>query len=288
VEPGSLYVVATPIGNLADMSPRALDVLKSVQLLLAEDTRHSKGLTQHFEIEVPMLSFHKFNEKSRAEQVIERIRSEGISVAVVTDAGTPCISDPGVEIVRQAREAGIPVYGVSGPSAIATAVSVSGLPSREFAFLGFLPRSAGDLRKALRSVKDKGIATFVIYESPKRIKALAAAMLEELPSAKVCFCCELTKLHERSYYGTISEVAAALDNDANAERGEYTVVAHVGPPAGEPGGPGDQMHTEALLVESMVRRGCTLKEAVAIVTDETGLPRNEVYEASLRLKSLLA
>ncbi|MGE5578449.1 MAG: 16S rRNA (cytidine(1402)-2'-O)-methyltransferase [Bacillota bacterium] len=308
VEPGSLYVVATPIGNLSDISPRALETLRSVRLVLAEDTRHTKGLLQHFGIEVPMLSFHKFNEKGRASEVIERILAEGISVAIVSDAGTPCISDPGVEIVRAAREAGIPVFGVSGPSAIATAVSVSGLPSREFTFLGFLPRTARDLRAALRRVREQGISTFVVYESPKRIKALADALLREMPDAKVSFCCELTKVHERSYYGPISEVVAALEADPNAERGEYTVVVHLGQDDGSPalranvGGeaPGatstrdsrgaespTNIPLEALLVKAMVERGCTLKEATLLVTVETGASRNEVYQASLRLKSLL-
>lgn len=308
VESGSLYVVATPIGNLSDISPRALEVLRSVRLILAEDTRHTKGLLQHFGIGAPMLSFHKFNEKGRAGEVIERILAEDISVAIVSDAGTPCISDPGVEIVRAAREAGIPVYGISGPSAITTAVSVSGLPSREFTFLGFLPRAARDLRTALRRVREQGISTFVVYESPKRIKALAKAILEEMPGAKVCFCCELTKIHERSYYGPISEVVDALESDPNAERGEYTVVVYLerqdalpDPQAGRaedaqdaaPGrdarsaGSPVQIPLEALLVKAMVEKSCTLKEAIQLVTSETGTPRNEVYQASLRLKDLL-
>lgn len=288
VQPGCLYVVATPIGNLSDISPRALDVLRSVGLVLAEDTRHTGRLLQHFSIDVPTLSFHKFNERSRTEQVVERMKSEGIAVAIVSDAGTPCISDPGVEIVRVARESGIPVYGVSGPSAIATAVSVSGLPSREFVFLGFLPRTTGELRAALRKMRERDTSTFVVYESPKRIKDLAQAMLEELPVARVCFCCEITKVHERSYYGAIADVAAALDADPNAERGEYTVVAHL--PVEEadvlPGSSEDQkIPLEALLVKAMVERGCTLKEAASIVV-ESGASRNEVYQASLRLKEL--
>lgn len=302
VEPGSLYVVATPIGNLSDISPRALEVLRSVSLVLAEDTRHTKGLLQHFGIEVPMLSFHKFNEKGRASEVIERILADGISVAIVSDAGTPCISDPGVEIVRAARDAGIPVYGVSGPSAIATAVSVSGLPSREFTFLGFLPRTARDLRAALREVREQGISTSVVYESPKRIKALAKAISEEMPGAMASFCCEMTKVHERSYYGPISDVVAALESDPNAERGEYTVVVYfdgkgeqAGQGAQEPASgtgsrgvePQARIPLEAMLVKAMVERGCTLKEATQWVASETGAPRNEVYQASLRLKELL-
>ncbi len=236
-----------------------------------------------------MLSFHKFNEKSRTQQVIERMRTEGISVAIVTDAGTPCISDPGVEIVRQARETGIPVFGVSGPSAIATAVSVSGLPSREFTFLGFLPRAAKELREALRSIKGRDASTFVFYESPKRILDLAAALAEELPEAMACFCCELTKVHERSYFGRVQEVSAALEQDPNAERGEYTVVVHIGETSQDSDEAAKQpaeIPIEARLVQVMVERGCTLKEATSAVTTEANLPRNEVYQATLRLKSL--
>lgn len=289
--PGTLYVVATPIGNLSDVSARALEVLRSVHLILAEDTRHSKRLLQHYGIDVPMLSFHKFNERNRAEQVLQRILAERINVAVISDAGTPCISDPGAEIVRRARESGVPVIGVSGPSAIVTAVSVSGLPAAEFTFLGFLPRDRGEQREAFRSIKQRRLSTFVVYESPLRIRALARALQEEFPQAQVCFCCELTKAHERSYYGTISEVEAVLQSDPMAERGEYTVVVHV-----EPGEVADQgtgqatgqaANLEALLADAMVKNGWSLKQAVAGVAAEAGIPRNEVYRAGLRLKSLV-
>lgn len=286
--------MATPIGNLSDISPRALEVLGSVALILAEDTRHSRRLLQHYDVRVPMQSFHKFNEQNRAGEVLRRIIEEGIDVAIISDAGTPCISDPGVEIVRRAREAGVRVFGVSGPSAIVTAVSVSGLPSREFTFLGFLPRAAGELRQALCGIREKRISTFVAYESPKRIRALAAAILEEFPEAQVCFCCELTKLHERTYYGPIAGVVQDLATDPMAERGEYTVVVHV-----EHGGKSPQpnpMETnawqsgpcpEALLVQTMVQDGCTLRDAITSVAGRTGLPRREVYQAGIRLKSLL-
>lgn len=300
---GTLYVVATPIGNLSDISPRALDVLRSVRLILAEDTRHSKRLLQRYSIDVPTLSFHKFNERTRAGQVIRQMLEEQVDVAVISDAGTPCISDPGGEIVRLAREDGIPVIGVSGPSAIITAVSVSGLPAAEFTFLGFLPRERGGQKEAFQAIRQRKLSTFVVYESPLRIRALAAALAEEFPQAKVCFCCELTKIHERSYYGGISDVAAQLESDPVAERGEYTVVVHVGhgeqDERGEghglalagPDGSGQPSSDsapglEALLVDAMVKHGWTLKQAVSGVVSEAGIPRNEVYRASLRLKSL--
>lgn len=288
---GSLYVVATPIGNLNDVSPRALEVLRAVALILAEDTRHSRKLLQRYGIEVPTLSFHKFNERDRTEEVLHRILIDGIDVAIITDAGTPCISDPGVEIVRRARDSGVPVYGISGPSAIATAVSVSGLPSSEFTFLGFLPRGSGDLEQALHGIRERRISTFVVYESPKRVRALAAAILEEFPQARACFCCELTKIHERSYYGPIDEVVAQLDSDPMAERGEYTVVVHVD--YDEPGGTGaipgtgKQLSPEARLVQAMVDHGCSVREAARIVAEETGLSRNELYQAGLRLRSFM-
>ena len=284
---GSLYVVATPIGNLSDISPHALEVLRSVQLVLAEDTRYSKRLLQRYGIDVPLLSFHKFNERNRAEQVLQRILDEGIDAAIISDAGTPCISDPGAEIVRRARENGVPVFGVSGPSAIVTAVSVSGLPAREFTFLGFLPRDRGEQKETFQSIKERRLSTFVIYESPRRIRALAAALLEEFPEAQVCFCCELTKKHERSYYGPISEVAERLESDPMAERGEYTVVAHVEHAPPEAPATEQGLSKEALLVQTMVQRGCSLKEAVASVAAEAGVPRKEIYRAGLHLKSLL-
>ncbi len=281
---GNLYVVATPIGNLSDISPRAVEILRSVSLILAEDTRHSKRLLQHYGVEVPMLSFHKFNERDRAKDVLTRILDEGIDVAIIADAGTPCISDPGAEIVRGAREAHVPVYGISGPSAIITAVSISGLPSREFTFLGFLPRVRGELKAALRDIRDRRVSTFVVYESPKRVRALAAAILEEFPEARACFCCELTKLHERSYYGLIADVVEQLDSDPMAERGEYTAVVHV---VAAPVPATRQVSPEALLTQAIVEHRCSLKDAGVFVARETGLSKRELYRASLRLKSLL-
>lgn len=305
---GRLFAVATPIGNLADISPRALEVLRSVDVILAEDTRHSAKLLRRYDISVPVLSFHKFNERSRAQEITDRIIAEGIDVAIITDAGTPCISDPGVEIVRRAREAGVPVYGVSGPSAIATAVSVSGLPSEEFTFVGFLPRKTGDLRRALRDLRSRRISTFVLYESPRRVKALAEAIQAEFPEARACFCCEMTKVHERYYYGPIGDVIAQLSSDPMAWRGEYTAVVHVdhgedkakegsGRTVGaitrdranataSPERRPDGLSLEAALVEEMVTKGLTLKEAVPSVAETLGLPRKKVYQAGLRLRAL--
>ena len=305
---GRLFVVATPIGNLDDVSPRALEVLRSVDVILAEDTRHSAKLLRRYDVKVSVVSFHKLNERSRTEEILDRIIAQGIDVAIITDAGTPCISDPGVEIVRRAREAGVPVYGVSGPSAIATAVSVSGLPSGEFTFVGFLPRKPGELKRALRDLRSRRISTFVVYESPKRIRALAEAILAEFPEARACFCCEMTKVHERYYYGPMVDVAAQLESDPMALRGEYTAVVHVEYPEGgarqgeirDPseqglGGSGrkqassfSDLSVEAMLAEQMATRGLTLKEAVAAVAERSGLPKKEVYRAGLRLKSLLS
>ena len=311
---GRVFAVATPIGNLADISFRAVEVLRSVDVILAEDTRHSAKLLRQYDIKTPVLSFHKFNERSRADEILERIIAEGIDGAIISDAGTPCISDPGVEMVRRAREAGVPVYGVSGPSAIATAVSVSGLPSKEFTFVGFLPRKAGDLRRALRDLRSRRISTFVLYESPRRVKALAEAILDEFPEARACFCCEMTKVHERYYYGPICDVVAQLSADPMAARGEYTAVVHVdygkdgladGPGSGcSPSHPDaatslgsvteaalregrqESLSLEAVIVQEMVARRLTLKEAVASVAEALGLPKKQVYQAGLRLRAL--
>ncbi len=297
---GRLFVVATPIGNLDDVSPRTIKVLSNCALIAAEDTRHTEKLLRHFGIRTRSVSYHKFNERERSEQIIGRIIAEGIDVALVSDAGTPCISDPGGEIVREARERGIPVFGVSGPSAIITALSISGLPAEEFTFVGFLPKKESARREVLERLKERGAPTFVLYESPKRVRAVARLIQAVFPEAKACFCSELTKLHEESYYGPIAQVAEALEKDPGAERGEYTVVVSNAAAAPARGGPaegrsaGDQtspgagpISIEARLADTAVKQGLSLREAVAEVARRCALPRKEVYAASLRLKKVL-
>ena len=284
-----LYVVATPIGNLQDLSPRALGILKEVDLILAEDTRHTGGLLSHFEIKCPMLSYHKFNEEDRSGQILSRIVEEDLEVALVSDAGTPCISDPGVILVRRAREQGIEVIGVSGPSAVITALSVAGLSTDSFTFLGFLPRETGKRLKLYEEMDASPVRTFVLYESPKRIVGTAEELAARFPDAMACYCCDLTKLYEKSVSGHTLEMAVALKANANAEKGEYVIVLEKAEGQLQKTGEEESLSPEAMLVERMVKTGCTLKEAVAAVSGEAkSLRKKELYQAALRLKSLFS
>ena len=192
----TLYVVATPIGNLGDMSPRAVETLKKVGLIAAEDTRVTMKLTAHFDIHTPLVSCHQHNERDKSQSIVERMLSEDMDVALVTDAGTPAISDPGTFLVRRCAEAGIPVMAVAGPSAMAAAMSVSGFDCTEFTFYGFLPRQKNELREKLKDMA-RCSACAIVHESPYRVRELTETIAETLPEARVSASCDLTKLHEK-------------------------------------------------------------------------------------------
>ena len=219
----TLYVVATPIGNLQDFSPRAVEMLKNAGLIIAEDTRVTMKLCQVFGFHAPLLSCHRHNEDSKADMIAERIEKEDISAALVTDAGTPCISDPGSEVVRACIERHIPVIPIPGCCAGVAALSVSGADAREFAFYGFLPREKKALREKLTEIAD-GVRVAVIHESPFRITELTEVIAEILPEAMLTVCCDLTKLHEKTLYGKPAEVLSALKSNDKTEKGEYCVV----------------------------------------------------------------
>lgn len=280
---GRLFVVATPIGNLGDISPRAVEVLRNSALIAAEDTRRTIKLLNHFQIRTKMISYHKFNEKEKSEQIIDRICRENIDVSLVSDAGTPCISDPGYELVRQAREEGVEVIGISGPSALITAVSISGFKADSFAFYGFLPRQSADMKKQLARIRENVVDLFVLYESPRRIVKTMLLLAENFPDALACVCSDLTKYHEKSYYGTLDQVVKALRENEDVELGEYTIVVAAGSQkAAEPAG---QVGLEALLLDYMLVRRCSLKDAIALLQQEQpDLSRNQIYRASLHLK----
>ncbi|MCL6589054.1 MAG: 16S rRNA (cytidine(1402)-2'-O)-methyltransferase [Firmicutes bacterium] len=283
---GSLFVVGTPIGNLKDLSPRAVEVLKTCDLIAAEDTRYTLKLLNYFGIKTRRISYYKFNERERSQQIIQRILDEDINVALVSNAGTPCISDPGEEIVRLARENRIAVYGIPGPSAIITALSISGLPTGNFYFVGFLPKEAGAKNEVIQELKTKRITTFILYEAPQRIHKLAELLAQEFPHAKVCLCCDMTKKREKSYFGAIQEVIKMMAEDPGAEYGEYTVIVNTGYKA-KVEKPFD-ICNEALLINEVIQRGCTVKEAVKLAAKEHGISKKELYEASLNLKSVLS
>ena len=277
----SLFVVATPIGNLGDMSPHAVETLKSVSLIAAEDTRVTKKLTNHFSIETPLVSCHQHNEKGRAPEIVQRMLTEDIDVAVVTDAGTPAISDPGGELVRAAADAGIPVIAVAGPSAFAAAVSVSGFDFSSFTFYGFLPRGNSELKEKLLDIGRKSEGA-VFHESPHRIKALIAAIAETLPGTLLSVSCDLTKLHELTLRGTPEMILSALEANEKSEKGEYCVVADLR---------GVKLPEEKNTVHAslearifdMVLNGLSLRDAVEALAAQ-GEKKNAVKAASLRVK----
>ena len=277
----TLYVVATPIGNLSDMSPRAIEVLKSVALIAAEDTRVTRKLTNHFGIETPLLSCHQHNEKSRGPEIVARMLEENLDVAVVTDAGTPGISDPGVEIVRAAAEAGIPVMAVAGPTAMAAAVSVSGFDFSSFTFYGFLPRQGNELRQKLTEIGRRSEGA-VFHESPHRIKALVQAIGETLPGAVLSVSCDLTKLHELTLRGTPEEILSALESNEKSEKGEYCVVADLRKVKLPEEKAAVQAGLEARLFEKLLG-GMDVREAVETLTNE-GEKKNAVKAAALRIR----
>lgn len=280
----ALYVVATPIGNLGDMSPRAVETLKKVALIAAEDTRVTRKLTTHFGVDTPLISCHEHNERGRAEELVARMLRENIDVAVVTDAGTPAISDPGTALVRAAAESGIPVLAVSGPSACVSAVSVSGFDFSAFTFYGFLPREKKELREKLLQIGRKGEGA-VFHESPHRVKALVAAIADTLPGARLSVSCDLTKLHELTLRGAPEEILARLEENEKSEKGEYCVVADLRQVKLPEEAPVAQTSLEARLFEGLLR-GESLRAAMQALIS-AGEKKNAVYAASLRVKALL-
>ena len=279
-----LYVVATPIGNLGDMSPRAVEVLKSVALIAAEDTRMTMKLTQRFGIETPLTSCHRHNEQGKAEGIVRRMLEEGIDVAVVTDAGTPAISDPGTILVRQVAEAGIEVVAVPGPSAMAAAMSVSGIDVTEFTFLGFLPREKKDLQAALRSAAQRTQAG-IVHESPYRVLDFMRVLADTLPQAYVSVSCDLSKLHELTLRGPVAEVLAHMEANDKTEKGEYCIVIDFRAVPREEPKAESTLCLEARLLDLMLQ-GADMRDASRRLVEE-GEKKNAVYAAALRLKGML-
>ncbi len=280
----TLYVVATPIGNLSDASPRMVETLRSVSLIAAEDTRVTGNLLRHFGIETQMVSLHRHNEAAKADGIVRRMLDDCIDVALVTDAGTPAISDPGNLLVRAATEAGIDAVAIAGPSAMAAALSVSGLDAREFAFYGFLPREKGDLKKKLAEIA-RGPAVAVLHESPHRIVALMEAVAEALPGCRAAVCCDLTKLHEKTLRGPAEAIHAALLANPKADKGEYCVALDFSGVRLPDEKPVADISPEARLADRMID-GQTLREAVDALCAE-GVRRNDAKRAALRVKAWL-
>lgn len=273
VPPGTLYVVATPLGNLGDLSPRAVETLHGVSLIACEDTRRTGPLLASHGIKTPMTSFFEHNERVKGEKVIGTLR-EGRDVALVSDAGTPGISDPGFRLVREARTLGLPVVPIPGPSAVVAALSVSGLPTDRFRFVGFLPPKATARRRALGELRgDRD--TLVFYESPLRILGLLEDAREALGDREAFLCREATKLHEEYRRGRLSELRELL-RARERVRGEVVlVVAGAEPEAAV------STESPAELVSALRKKGLTRREAVKQAAARLGLPAREVYRLAL-------
>ncbi len=267
---GTLYVVATPLGNLGDLSPRAADTLKRVAAVAAEDTRHSKPLLHHVGSQAEMISFHAHS-SARALERILRILQEGRDVALITDAGTPAISDPGVELVAAARERGVPIVTIPGPTAVAASLSVAGIGGDRYLFLGFLPRKGSDRRRLLLTAASSEW-TVVLFESPNRVTQLLTDLIEVCgPEREVAVSRELTKVFEETRAGTLQELS---EHYAEAPvRGEVTVVlSGTGKPRVEERPPDPAERAKALLEEGLSR-----KDVADRLAEETGISRNTAY-----------
>jgi 16S rRNA (cytidine1402-2'-O)-methyltransferase len=280
-----LYVVATPIGNLGDMSQRAVDVLKEVDLIAAEDTRVTMKLLNHFDIRTPLTSLHAFNEETKGAALVRRMVEEGISVALVTDAGTPAVSDPGSLLIAEAIKQGIPVSPVPGASAAIAAVSVCGFTNKEFTFIGFLERSKKAQKERLEALRGHA-QTVVLYESPFRALETLENISEVYPNIQVVACRDLTKKFEEYVRGTPDSVHMQLQNNPNHTKGEYVLVLDLSKEKEiEQESDNDNLSLEAQLIDRMVKEEETLREAMDALVKQGG-NRNMLYQAQLTLKCI--
>jgi len=283
---GILYVVATPIGNMEDMTYRAKRTLTEVDLVAAEDTRTAMKLFTMLGIRNKLISNHKFNEKKQVDYLLSELL-QGKDVAIVSDAGTPCISDPGAVIISHATNHGIQVIGVCGASAVITALSISGFHFTSFAFYGFFPRENKEVKETLQKIVEGHIVVSVFFISPKQIQKTLDIIRDTFPGADLCLCNDLTKRYEKIYRGTVAEVIEAVRNNPSAEKGEYTLVIQTrnkSEPSTNP-----DWSLEAMLIDHLVKNGGTIKDAIDAMQKlhKGKLSKKEFYAASLHLKTLL-
>ncbi|MDD1617492.1 MAG: 16S rRNA (cytidine(1402)-2'-O)-methyltransferase [Methylococcaceae bacterium] len=278
-EYGKLYVVATPIGNLADMSFRAVATLKEVDLIAAEDTRHVRMLLQHYGITNKLTALHQHNEERAALGLLEKLR-EGQSIALVSDAGTPLLSDPGMPLVKLVKEAGFDVVPIPGACALIAALSAAGLPVTEFSFVGFLPRTSS-ARKAFFSEKLNCLTTWVFYESSHRILACLQDMAEILPlNRQIVIAREITKLHETIVKTSLADALELVTRDDNMRKGEFVVIVD----GAEAIDKSEQLLTdEQERILRVLLGECSIKTAVALAVDITGARKKLLYQAALAL-----
>lgn len=273
---GELYVVATPIGNLGDMVPRAVDVLHAVDLIAAEDTRHSGRLLKHLGIDTPMVPYHDHGEEHQSQRILQML-GQGQTVALISDAGTPLISDPGYRLVRKARQMGVKVVPIPGPCALIAALCASGLPSDRFSFEGFLPAKSGARQKKLSALADDP-RTLVFYESPHRVLDTLSDMVAELGADREAVLArELTKAFETFLVGNLEELCQMVEEDANQQRGEIVILVSGAPEVAV--SESEQRRVLALLMEEL-----PLKQAAALAAKITGGHKNALYQLALSLK----
>ena len=273
---GTLFIVATPIGNLGDLSPRALETLRSVAAICAEDTRHTRQLLSHFGIDRPLVALHEHNEEAAAQQVISRL-AEGESVALVSDAGTPAVSDPGARLVARVRAAGFRVVPLPGACAAVTALSASGLAEAHFLFYGFLPARAKQREEALRELSALPYA-LVFYEAPHRILEAVVSLALVLGAQRtVVLARELTKIYETIHSCPLGEAHDWLLADANRQRGEFVLLVS-GAPEAEDDGEGERV------LKLLLDEGLPVKQAAKLAHSITGAGKNAMYELALTLK----
>ncbi len=276
---GKLYVVATPIGNLGDFSFRAVETLKQVDLIAAEDTRHVKMLLQHYGINKPLISLHQHNEDHASQGLIDKMLT-GLSIALVSDAGTPLLSDPGLPLVRLARQQGLDVSPIPGACALIAALSVSGLPITRFTFEGFLPRTAS-ARKSFFETKLSDTSSWAFYESSHRIQAALEDMAEIFPTEhEIVIAREITKLHETIVKQPLARALELVVNDENMRKGEFVVIV-----AGRNIEEDDQeLSDEQRRILGLLLQECSIKTAAALAAEITGQRKKLLYQAALAMK----
>lgn len=280
---GTLFVVATPIGNLSDFSLRGIETLKTCDYILAEDTRQTIKLLNHFEIKKKMVSYHKFNEEKKSASVIEDLKS-GKNIALVSDAGTPCISDPGYILVKHARENNIKVASVPGCSAVIAALSAGGLDTSTFTFYGFVPTENKPRKELFESIKHSNIKTKVVYESPKRIIKLLKELKDEMPGCVICVASEITKVHESYEYGKIEDVYEKMKDNPDSLKGEYVILIQNEKEDEKE----SAISIEAMLVDIIIKEKRTIKDAIKILNEkQKDISKKDIYNASLNLKEIL-
>lgn len=272
-----LYIVATPIGNLSDMTLRAIEVLQQVAVIAAEDTRHSSHLLQHYSIATPTISLHEHNEQQRSETLLARLQ-QGESIALISDAGTPLISDPGYRLVSLVREHGIQVVPIPGSCALIAGLSASGLPSDRFAFEGFLPSKQSARQQVLLSLANES-RTLIFYESPRRVQATLTEMLDIFGHERhACLARELTKLHETITTQPLSELLDWVSNDANQQRGECVLLIE---------GAKQQLEADDIEVNrvlALLLKELPVKKAASLASSLLTVSKNKAYDMALKLK----